>query len=108
MVDLAIADEDLSIDPAFPDAGEATTVTATVRNEGDLAVEDFAVELFSGDPTAGGSSLGRQKVTDPLTGGGELVIEFSFDFPGKYWLSTTWCSKVLVWWPLIKYYSREI
>lgn len=79
--DLAVSDDDLTVSPAHPEAGDAVTATLVVHNAGDLATGDFDATLSVGDPSAGGSLVGTQTVTGPFVAGDRRTVSFSFTQP---------------------------
>ncbi len=65
--DLTVGDLALSND--HPWADEAITVTATVTNSGALALSHVRVDLYDGDPAAGGVLIQAVTRTEALAGG---------------------------------------
>lgn len=56
--DLAIRDGDFAAEGLNFLPGDAVTLTATYRNEGDVAATNVLVEFFEGDPAGGGVLIG--------------------------------------------------
>jgi subtilase family serine protease len=59
VADLAVAVTDLTVTPDPPALHEANRVTVRVRNLGEAMARDVHVQLFAGDPVAGGVLLGQ-------------------------------------------------
>lgn len=55
--DLAIGFDNFEVLTPQPEAGDPVTLQLTVRNAGTLAADDVRVEVFAGDPAAGGQSI---------------------------------------------------
>jgi hypothetical protein len=81
VVDLAVTNQDLRIDPIRPQAGTTVTVHLEVHNAGDFTVGAFAVDVYVGSPESGGALFGRQTVAGPLLAGAERDVTFSLSYP---------------------------
>jgi PKD repeat protein len=81
IVDLAVVDADLTLDPASPEPGETVTATLAVHNAGDFPVGSFDVALYAGDPEEQGILVATQRVTGPFAAGGRLPLTFTFVYP---------------------------
>ncbi len=81
VVDLAVTNSDLVLNPPFPKPGEDAVARLQVHNAGDFAVGSFGVELYGGDPAAGGTLLGSSEVAGPFPGGDTAALQFSFTMP---------------------------
>ena len=82
IVDIAVADSELTAVPARPVPGGGATASLLVHNAGDFATDSFAVKLYAGDPTAGGALLGTQTVTGPFAAGDTRTVNFpAFSMP---------------------------
>lgn len=57
--DLAIAPSDISATPSPPSLYQSLDVSVRVRNVGDATAERVHVQLFQGDPLAGGALIGE-------------------------------------------------
>jgi PKD repeat protein len=83
-LDLAVDDDDLTVAPPRPAPGDLVTATLTVHNAGDRAIGGFDVELYVGDPDAGGQWVGKQGSPEPpewFAAGASMDFEFTFDYP---------------------------
>jgi subtilase family serine protease len=80
MVDIEISASDIAIEPSHPMAGDPATVKVTVRNRGILPAGTFTVNLYNGDPAAGGVLLQSFEIAD-LAGDAsqELIYGFTAD-----------------------------
>jgi PKD repeat protein len=82
VVDLAITDHDVSLNPETPQAGEGVTATLDIHNAGDFPVNNFAVSLYSGDPNSNGALLRTLTISEALRGGDHRVVTFpAFTMP---------------------------
>ncbi|MBI4509081.1 MAG: discoidin domain-containing protein, partial [Deltaproteobacteria bacterium] len=84
-VDLVVSPEDIGFSKDKVSVGEAVTVRASVHNTGTAAVSTpFGVELYWGDPAAGGTLLGTQSVPSLLAGGrADLTFPWTVAFDNK-------------------------
>jgi len=80
VVDLAVDDEDLYLNPQVPKEGDAVSATLSVHNAGDFATDGFLVDLYVGDPGARGTLVDTATVTGPFPGGGSVDLAFSFNY----------------------------
>jgi PKD repeat protein len=81
-LDLAVDDDDLMVMPPRPEPGDWVTATLTVHNAGDRAIGEFDVELYVGDPDAGGVWVGTQSsLPEWFAAGASLDFEFNFAYP---------------------------
>ena len=81
VVDLAVLDQDLRIEPARPRAGDTVATRLTVHNAGDFAVGSFDVDLYAGNPDTGAELVGRQTVAGQLAAGAVQELSLSFTYP---------------------------
>ncbi len=81
---LNIEASDIHLDPDPPEVGETVTVDVTVRNRARvlLSTGSFDVQLFDGDPEAGGLAIGGPQIIDELAGGSTRVLTFEWDTTG--------------------------
>ena len=70
---LVVAGAEVGVAPDPPLEGQAATVSAVVRNGGDSASGAFVVRFLTGDPDAGGVSLGEAPVAGVEPGGARTV-----------------------------------
>ena len=70
---LVVTGADVGVTPDPPLEGQAATVSAVVRNAGESASGAFVVRFFTGDPDAGGVSLGEAPVAGVEPGGARTV-----------------------------------
>ena len=75
--DLALGPGDFSIQGEDFLPGDALTLSATVRNAGDLAVTNVLVEFFNGNPTNGGVFLTNSFISGWLEGATSAVATAS-------------------------------
>ena len=79
---LSIEASDIHLDPDLPEVGETVTVEVTVRNRSRISAGSFDVQLFDGDPEAGGLAIGAPQMIDELAGGSTRVLTFLWDTTG--------------------------
>ncbi len=70
---LVVTGAEVGVTPDPPLEGQAAAVTAVVRNTGESASGAFVVRFFTGDPDAGGVSLGEAPVASVEPGGARAV-----------------------------------
>ncbi len=81
-VDLAVAVEDVNVDPPNPAPGTQATITATVRNLGEAPAADAEVAFYDGDPGAGGTLIdSAQTISGALAGGEKAEVVVSWTVP---------------------------
>jgi len=71
----------ITLSNAQPAGGEIITVTARVENVGDYAQGNILVQLFAGEPTAGGTLLASQTITAPVGAGATSDVSFLYTVP---------------------------
>ncbi len=81
IVDLAVDNDDLAINPASPNSGDSVSASVTVHNAGDFPVSAFVVDLYVGEPSGGGVLVGTTTVPGPFAAGAAADIQFIFTFP---------------------------
>ncbi len=81
--DLAASDEDVTLDPPNPVAGETATITATVKNLGDVPAVDLDVAFYDGDPGGTGTLIDVTTYGGPLVGGDEVEVSVEWLVPGS-------------------------
>ena len=89
---LSIEASDIHLDPNPPEVGDTVTVEVSVRNRSRVSASSFAgsfdVQLFDGDPEAGGLAIGAPQIIDELAGGSTRVLTFEWDTTGLEGLHT--------------------
>ncbi len=88
--DLAVFSEDLKPSTYVPAPGTAFTLAYTVRNLGESAADAFAVSLYDGDPTAGGTLLQSANISGLVgteTRAGTFGVTFTGDGPHTLYLA---------------------
>jgi subtilase family serine protease len=75
--DLAVAQEDVRLEPSSPVEGQDVLVEARIRNLAPGSAGEFSVELWDAAPEGGGSILGASQV-DSLGGNGHTDLVWSW------------------------------
>jgi len=83
IVDLAISDQDLSMNPPRPQPGQSAIVTARIHNAGDFPTQSFGVDAFAGDPNHGGVLLASSNVAGPFPAGAAAWVQMPFTYPSS-------------------------
>ncbi len=68
VVDAGIVAADIDFDLALPYDDDSVTITATVRNLGNVDLSDLAVRFYDGDPGSGGVQIGSDYIFALLDG----------------------------------------
>ncbi len=79
--DLAIVSDSLEMTPSNPAPGETVTLKTTVKNMGDMAVNNVTVAFYNGDPSSGGVEIGRTTITDILKPGDTKEVSINWTVP---------------------------
>ncbi|PJB30541.1 MAG: hypothetical protein CO109_14800, partial [Deltaproteobacteria bacterium CG_4_9_14_3_um_filter_65_9] len=79
--DVAAVAGSLTSDPVNPLPGTVATTTLSVINLGETTLQDIDVALYDGDPSMGGTELGRATVPGPLVGGATAAISIPWTVP---------------------------
>lgn len=79
-LNLAVSYRDLAFSPSPALEGSVMTLSALVRNVGDVDATAFDVEFFDGDPAAGGISLGATRVAS-LAAGSSTTATVNWEVP---------------------------
>jgi hypothetical protein len=80
--DLALAAEDIQLDPSNPGIYSFPSVSATVHNLGDVAADQVTVAFFDGDPGQGGTLIDApQVIAGPLVGGASATASVTWQVP---------------------------
>lgn len=66
--DLSITPADITFNSTFPMPGDVVTITAIIRNKGEIAAENVSVDIYEGDPSAGGTKLGSSTFSSIAAG----------------------------------------
>jgi subtilase family serine protease len=82
MPNLVIEATDVSVSPAFPEAGEMVSIAVRVRNTGERTSPASLLELALGDPRQGGGVIGVASVP-PLGVASEASVSLSWDSTGQ-------------------------
>lgn len=77
--DLAVLEDDIVFTPANPAPGSSVTISATVRNLGDLAVPDAQIAFYQGDPEVGGILIGNRSLA--LAGATHNTVSIQWSVP---------------------------
>jgi len=82
--DLSLSNADLVLSQPNPGPGDQMTITATLHNQGDMAVENPQVAFYQGDPTSGGTQIGTtQTVSGMLAGGMAASVAVTWTVPAN-------------------------
>ncbi len=81
--DLATSDDTLALDPPNPVAGQTVTITAVVKNLGDVPAVDLDVAFYDGDPGGTGTLIDITTHGGPLVGGDEVEVGVEWLVPGS-------------------------
>lgn len=79
--DLSIAAEDIVVPAAIPE-GSLADVTVTLRNAGTLQADNILVQLYAGNPAAGGHQIGVNKVVPAIAAGGTATVQTTWNTLG--------------------------
>jgi hypothetical protein len=79
--DLAVVSDTLDMTPSNPSPGETVTLKTTIKNMGDMAVNNVTVAFYNGDPSSGGVEIGRTTITDILKPGDTKEVSLSWTVP---------------------------
>ena len=74
--DLAVFPQDLSLSHPNPLAGEVTTISALVHNQGDVASSQIEVEFLDGS-----TLIGKTTIPGPLVGGDSASVDMEWIVP---------------------------
>src|SRR3990172_7780583 len=72
---LALSSSDITFSQFTPTQGQSVTITATVHNSGLAPAENVLVQMFDGDPAAGGAQVGPNLVIASIAPGGSATAE---------------------------------
>lgn len=79
--DLGVSEDDISLDPSDPTPGEAVLIKAQVHNLGDAPAEEVEVAFYDGNPSAGGTLIGMESLSETLAGGEAGVVSMLWSVP---------------------------
>jgi hypothetical protein len=79
--DLAIKTGSFASSLPNPRAGETTTLSGTIVNQGDAAVQNVTVAFYQGDPASGGTQIGSMVIADVLSPGQEREVAINWLVP---------------------------
>ncbi|MAE66759.1 MAG: hypothetical protein CMJ18_21025 [Phycisphaeraceae bacterium] len=74
--DLVIDAADITIDPAAPVQGQVLTLSAGVRNIGEIDALSFKVRAYDGDPDAGGTPIVEWTLSGLAVGAPTVVLDY--------------------------------
>jgi subtilase family serine protease len=72
--DVSITSADISVFPPSPYVGLLTSITAKVRNHGETDASNVLVEIYNGDPAAGGTLLNGSGIVAIIPAGGVVNV----------------------------------
>ncbi len=76
-----LATTGMAISDDHPAAGATVTVSATVQNRGDRALDGVTVAFYDGDPGSGGTLIGSASLPAPLTAGVTTTLGVLYTIP---------------------------
>jgi subtilase family serine protease len=79
--DLSIAAADI-IAPATIPEGSLTDILVTVRNIGSLQADNVLVRLYTGNPAAGGTQIGSDRIVPTIAAGGTATLKTTWNTLG--------------------------
>lgn len=78
---LTLTDTDLALSDDRPAPGATVTISATVRNTGDLPLSGVTVDFYDGNPAAGGTTISTVPVPGILAAGGAATLTVPYTVP---------------------------
>ena len=81
--DLAATADGIEVDPPNPVVGQIATISATIRNLGDVAAANVAVAFYDGDPGGSGIPIGTATYAGPLVGGADAQVSVPWLVPSS-------------------------
>ncbi|MGB2980464.1 MAG: CARDB domain-containing protein, partial [Candidatus Zixiibacteriota bacterium] len=87
--DLVIDDDGIVFDPSEPEAGEQVIIKTTVKNTGEVIATDVSLQVWDGDPDAGGIPLmGSPYIISSINPGSQVTLNLNmggyFSSEGPY------------------------
>ncbi len=79
--DLTVTADDVVLSTPNPSPGSTVTISATVRNSGDLAVEGLVIGFYDGDPDLSGTMIATRTVEDALGAGMTATVSAEWTVP---------------------------
>ncbi len=79
LADLAITPMDITLSPPRPHAGDTVQISARLRNQGAESADNFTLEIYDGEPVAGGATILSQVFTLPA--GAEQTVTTNWAIP---------------------------
>lgn len=80
--DLAVASEDVKLEPANPTPGTLTAISAKIKNLGESAASNIEVAFYDGNPAMGGTLVDSIKtISGPLVGGDQNEVSAQWTVP---------------------------
>lgn len=76
---LTLTGDSLTLSNAHPVPGDSVTLSATISNTGDLALDGVTVGFYDGNPASGGQLLGTRSLSGPLAAG--ITATLALDYP---------------------------
>lgn len=73
--------EDFAVSDAHPTPGAMVTLSITLHNTQDLAVDDVTVDFYDGDPLASGVLIGSSTFANVLPGGFTTTLSVTYTVP---------------------------
>src|SRR3990172_4288614 len=72
---LSLSSSDITFSQFTPTQGQSITINATVHNSGLAQAENVLVQMFDGDPAAGGAPVGQNLIIASIAPGGSATAE---------------------------------
>ncbi len=79
--DLAVDAADVSVSPENPESQAEATLTAVVRNLGNVPAANLDVAFYDGDPGSGGTLIAAATHAGPLVGGDSAEVSVAWTLP---------------------------
>jgi hypothetical protein len=65
---------ELHISDEHPAPGATVVLSATLKNSGDMALDNTVVSFYDGDPSVGGALIGSAQWPAPLVAGATTIL----------------------------------
>jgi len=79
--DLGFKTGSLVIDPPNPVPGTGAKLSVTATNLGEVAITNIPVAFYNGNPSEGGTEIGRTSITEILNPGGNVTVSINWIVP---------------------------